>query len=644
MFKSIKIYIGQELSKDELLKQFVSFGYENVDFVCEEGDFSHRGAVIDIFPSSFEEPLRIEIDNDTIKAIRSFNIRTADSTTEHNIVIIIPSSGKRHKGLYHGIGEETPIESFLDLKKGDYIVHVNYGIGIYRGIIAEKKQKKDYVVIEYAGDDRLYVPAEEIHLLQKYISFYKRPPRLSKLGTRQWQRIKDRTKRAVASYAIELLDLQAARMKLKGFPFSKDSDWQKQLESEFEYEDTIDQTKASCEVKQDMEMPKPMDRLLCGDVGYGKTEVALRAAFKAVMDNKQVAILVPTTILAEQHYNTFVKRMKEFPVNVQMLSRFKTKKQQAAILKDLGEGKVDIIIGTHRLVSDDVRFKDLGLVIIDEEQRFGVRHKEKLKKLRLIVDVLTMTATPIPRTLYMSLMGARDMSTINTPPMNRLPIKTIEAEYSHELIKEAISRELARKGQVYFVNNRIKGIEKIAQNIQDIAGQEARIAVAHGRMPPKALESVMVKFINHQIDVLVSTTIIESGIDIPNANTLIVNHSDKFGLADLYQLRGRVGRFKRQAYAYFLTPKAFILSSDARRRLSAISKFIDLGSGFKIAMEDLQIRGAGNLLGAQQHGYVMAVGFDLYCRLLRAAIEEFKEKEATKKGFRKTIFYTDDRR
>ena len=630
MFKSIKIYIGKELTKEQFLKQFTNFGYSCVDSVSEEGDFSHRGGIVDIFPSTFEEPVRIEIVNDAVKTLRSFNVRSADITVEHQMVIILPRFGTRAKAIkdiYHGVGEEAPVQSFLDLKKGDYVVHVNYGIGIYRGITKLKEDKKTptpYILIEYADGDKLYVPVEEINLLQKYICFYKRLPKLSKLGTRQWQRIKEKTKKAVASYAIELLELQAARLKLKGFEFSEDSDWQKELESAFEFEDTIDQSAASSEVKKDMELPKPMDRLLCGDVGYGKTEVALRAAFKAVMDNKQVAILVPTTILAEQHYNTFTKRMEKFPVNIQMLSRFRTKREQEFILDDLKKAKVDIIIGTHRLLSNDVSFKDLGLVVIDEEQRFGVKHKEKLKKLRLIVDVLTMTATPIPRTLYMSLMGARDMSTIDTPPPDRLPIKTIVAHYSPQLIKEAIMKELKRKGQAYFVNNRIKGIEKIAQNIQQVAGPDVKIAVAHGRMSAKYLESVMFDFIKGKIDVLVSTTIIESGIDIPNANTLIVNHADRFGLADLYQLRGRVGRFNRQAYAYFLTPKDFVLGSDVKRRLSAISRFSGLGSGFKIAMEDLQIRGAGNLLGAQQHGYVMAVGFDLYCRLLRGAIAGFK--------------------
>ncbi len=631
MFKSIKICLEQQLSQEELLRLFSNFGYKHADFVFEEGDFSHRGNVVDIFPTTFEDPVRIEIVNDVVKTIRSFNIRTGDITGHHQMVMVLPrpdTKAKVPKPLYHGVGEEVPIQSFVDLKKGDLIVHVNYGIGIYRGITKLKDSKKpaaSYIIIEYADEDKLYVPVEEINLLQKYVSFYKKLPRLNKLGTKQWERIKERAKKAVASYAIELLQLQAARLRLKGLAFSPDADWQKELEAAFEYEDTIDQSKASSEVKKDMEAHKPMDRLLCGDVGYGKTEVALRAAFKAVMDNKQVALLVPTTILAEQHYNTFTKRMQKYPVTVQMLSRFRTKKEQAEILKNLAEGKVDIIIGTHRLVSEDVKFKDLGLVIIDEEQRFGVKHKEKLKKLRLIVDVLTMTATPIPRTLYMSLMGARDMSVIDTPPPERLPIKTIVAHYSPEIIKEAIQRELARGGQVYFVNNRIKGLEKIAQNIKEIAGEHAKIAVAHGRMSAKELEAVMLGFIDGKIDILISTTIIASGIDIPNANTLIVNHADKFGLADLYQLRGRVGRFNRQAHAYFVIPKDFVLTSDAKRRLNAINKFSGLGSGFKIAMEDLQIRGAGNLLGAQQHGYVMAVGFDLYCRLLRSAIANFKQ-------------------
>jgi transcription-repair coupling factor (superfamily II helicase) len=633
MYESLKIYINQQTKKQALLKQLIKLGYENSDFVSQEGDFSQRGGIVDIFPSGFEEPIRIELFDEKIDTIRSFSLITSDITAEHQMVIILPrktlkvASGRM---LFSGIGEETPVDNFVDIQAGDTVVHIDHGIGIYRGIktIAEDGSMKDYILIEYAGRDKLYVPTDEINLIQKYISFYKRSPRLSKLGTKTWQRIKNRTKKIAASYAMELLEMQAARLKQKGFPFSKDTDWQKRLEDSFEYTDTIDQAKASEEVKQDMERQKPMDRLLCGDVGYGKTEVALRASFKAVMDNKQVAILVPTTILAEQHFNTFSERMKDFPVNIQMLSRFRTRSQQQKIIDGLKEGAADIVIGTHRLISDDVVFKDLGLVIIDEEQRFGVKAKEKLKKLRLLVDVLTMTATPIPRTLYLSLTGARDMSAINTPPPDRLPIETKVAVYSDKSIKEALLREASRGGQVYFVNNRIKGIDKIALRLKEIAGSNIRIATAHGRMPSKELEEVMLEFIKGDIDVLVSTTIIESGIDIPNANTIIVNRADQFGLADLYQLRGRVGRFKVKAYAFFIVPKHYALSKDAKKRLRAVRRFTELGAGFKIAMEDLQIRGAGNLLGTEQHGHIAAVGFDLYCRLLRQVINEKKAESA----------------
>jgi transcription-repair coupling factor (superfamily II helicase) len=401
-------------------------------------------------------------------------------------------------------------------------------------------------------------------------------------------------------------------------------DWQKELEGSFPYTETPDQSRSTMEIKQDMESQKPMDRLICGDVGYGKTEVALRAAFKAVMDNKQVAVLVPTTILAEQHYYTFSGRVSKYPIRVEMLSRFKTTKEQEAIIQGIADGSIDIVIGTHRLVSDDIKFKDLGLVIIDEEQRFGVKHKEKLKRLRLLVDVLTLTATPIPRTLYMSLMGAKELSIINTPPRDRLPVETHVSEYSEGIIRDAVNYEINRGGQVFFVHNRVEGIDKIANDIKGLM-PKARIEVAHGQMPERMLEQAMTKFIKGQADILISTAIIESGIDIPNANTIIVNRADMFGLADLYQLRGRVGRFKRKAFAYFLIPKNLIMTKDVQKRLLAIKKFTELGSGFKIAMEDLQLRGAGNLLGAEQHGYMEAVGFDLYCRLLKGAISSVKK-------------------
>lgn len=631
MFESIKLYINQEIERESLLKGFLRLGYQRSDYIGQEGDFSHRGGIIDISPTGFEEPVRIELAEDKIQTIRSFSLITSEVTADHRMVIILPrkilKGSASRQTLFYGVGAEVPIDNFVDISEDEHVVHLDYGIGIYRGIrkVREKSILKDFIIIEYAGGDKLYVPADEIHLIQKYMSFYKRSPKLSKLGTKTWQKIKDKTKKVAASYAMELLQIQAARMKLKGFAFSDDTDWQRKLEESFPYRDTIDQTKASEEVKEDMRRPKPMDRLLCGDVGYGKTEVALRAAFKAVMDNKQVGILVPTTILAEQHYNTFCERMKDFPVNVQMLSRFRTKAEQKDIVKGLKEGAVDIVIGTHRLLSDDIKFKDLGLVIIDEEQRFGVKSKEKLKKLRLMLDVLTMTATPVPRTLYISLMGARDMSAIDTPPPDRLPIKTTIAEYNDHLIKEAILREASRGGQVFFVNNRIKGIEKIAEKLRSLIGEKVRIAVAHGRMASRELEHIMLEFIKGNIDMLVSTTIIESGIDIPNANTIIINCADRFGLADLYQLRGRVGRFKQKAYAVFLVPKGYPLTGDARKRLRAVGRFTALGSGFKIAMEDLQIRGAGNILGTQQHGHIAAVGFDLYCRLLREVINRVKK-------------------
>jgi transcription-repair coupling factor (superfamily II helicase) len=627
MFESIKLYKNQTQRKDVLLKGLIGSGYDINDVVTREGDFAHRGGVVDVFPVGFEQPVRIEFYDDEISSIYSFNPVTSEMSSIHQMVIILPrraGQGPGRRVSFHDMGEGVPIDNFVDIIPQDLVVHIEHGIGIYRGI---KKMKEadgkinDYLLIEYADRDKLYVPIAELGLIQKYVSFYKRAPRLNKLGTMAWQRAKNRTKKIAVSYALELLQMQASRMKLKGFSYSKDTDWQRRLEEAFPYKDTIDQAKASSDVKADMERSKPMDRLLCGDVGYGKTEVALRASFKAVMDNKQVAILVPTTILAEQHYNTFCERMKAFPVNVQMLSRFRTKHEQEHVLAGLRKGDVDIVIGTHRLLSDDIILKDLGLVIIDEEQRFGVKAKEKFKRLRLLVDVLTMTATPIPRTLYMSLTNARDMSVINTPPPDRLPIKTIVSAYDDDLLKRAILHEISRKGQVFFVNNRIKGIDRISMRIKKLIGGDVRVAVAHGRMAAKELESVMIDFIKGNVDILVSTAIIESGIDIPNANTIIVNNADRFGLAGLYQLRGRVGRFNVKAYAIYLTPK-HDLSGGPKRRLLAIERFTQLGSGFKIAMEDLQIRGAGNILGTQQHGYIAAVGFDLYCRLLRNAIRE----------------------
>jgi transcription-repair coupling factor (superfamily II helicase) len=635
MFESLKIYLGQSIEVRDLVRVLVEYDYQSCAEVNQEGDFSRRGGIVDIFAVTFENPIRIELLANRVSSIRSFDTISAATVDTHKAVIILPryvfkKSRVKKKGpaLF---GEELPVANFVDIEPDDYVVHINHGIGRYRGIkkIRTDKGYLEHIIIEYADGDKLYLPPKDLHLLSKYIGFEgnrRRSLRLSKLGSRAWQNMKERTRKGVFSLAGELLRLQAARYTLKGFGFSGDNDWQKQLEKAFIYQETPDQSKSTEQVKRDMELARPMDRLLCGDVGYGKTEVALRAAFKAVMDNKQVAMLVPTTILAEQHNYTFSRRLKDFPVNVQMLSRFKSPSEQGKIIEDIESGVVDIVIGTHRILSPGIKFKDLGLVIIDEEQRFGVKHKERLKQLRLLVDVLTLTATPIPRTLYVSLMGARDMSVINTPPLGRVPIETHVSEYDEELIRKSILREMARKGQCFFIHNRVKGIEKIRDRIRELVPR-ARVSVAHGQMPERELEEIMLKFMQGGIDVLVATTIVESGIDVPNANTLIVNRADLFGLADLYQLRGRVGRFKNKAYAYFLTPRGYAWTEDAKRRLKAIEKFTQLGSGFKIAMEDLQIRGAGNLLGTQQHGWISAVGFDLYCRLLREAVNELSEND-----------------
>lgn len=621
MFKSLKIYSGQEIDSGRLLDDLAGFGYKRQDAVLAEGDFSRRGAVIDIFPNSFELPIRIELNNDTISSLRTFNPSTGEPLWEHRMVIVLPI---RKSGSLKAtpITEDFPLSSFLDLNIGDYVVHNQYGIGRFLGLdkIRVQDKFKDHLVIEYDRQEKLYVPVESMNLVQKYIAFHVRRPKLYRLGGKEWSRVKQRALKGIQKMAWDLLSLQAMRASSKGFFYSKDTDWQSRFESTFPYQETPDQLAATMEVKRDMESGKLMDRLLCGDVGYGKTEVAMRASFKAIMDGKQVAYLVPTTILAEQHYQNFKERLKEFPLSIQLLCRFRTQGEQREVVRSLKEGSTDIVIGTHRLLSDDVSFKDLGLVIIDEEQRFGVKHKEKLKKLRLSTNVLTLTATPIPRTLYMSLMGARDLSVINTPPQNRLPIKTIVVEYDEDLVRQAILRETSRRGQVFFLHNRIEDIEKVRNRLANNLPKNLRLAIGHGQMHPAELEEVMSRFLKGELDCLISTMIIESGIDIPNANTLIVNDAHRFGLSDLHQLRGRVGRFNRTAYAFFLVPKGMVLEKDARKRLNAIQDYTELGSGFNIAMEDLEIRGAGNLLGQEQHGFISAVGFDLYCRLLRDAI------------------------
>jgi transcription-repair coupling factor (superfamily II helicase) len=523
----------------------------------------------------------------------------------------------------------------VDIEPGDYVVHVEHGIGQYTGVTTVNTggTQKEYLLLTYAEGDKLYVPTDQIDRVNRYVGSSEQQPVLSRLGTQEWNRTKQKVKEEVEEIAQDLLELYAKREVVTGFAFSADSVWQNELEVSFPYIETPDQIKVQEEVKEDMSKPRPMDRLIVGDVGYGKTEIAIRAAFKAVMDNKQVAVLVPTTVLAEQHYMTFKKRMGAFPVKIEVLSRFRSPKEQKSVIENLAEGSIDICIGTHRLLQKDVIFKDLGLLIVDEEQRFGVAHKEFLKNLKEQVDVLTLSATPIPRTLHMSLVGVRDMSVIETPPENRLSIRNYVAEYNDQLVREAILREMERNGQVFFVHNRVQGISAIANKVKNLV-PEARVDIAHGQMPEEQLEKVMVKFQQGESDVLVCTTIIESGLDLPNVNTLIVNKADRFGLTQLYQLRGRIGRGSNVAYAYFLYDKDVRLNPTAEKRLRTIYEATELGAGFGIAMKDLEIRGAGTLLGTRQSGNITAVGFNLYTQLLTKAVEEQK---ARLKGVKKEI-------
>ena len=517
------------------------------------------------------------------------------------------------------------INSYEDLAEGDYIVHENHGIGIYRGIetIAVQSVRKDYIKLEYSDKGTLYVPINQLDSVRKYVCDDDTVPKLNSLGTKEWERTKYKVASHVKEIAKELMLLYAKREKMQGYAFPPDTPWQKEFEDSFAYELTEDQKQAVMEVKQDMESIKPMDRLLCGDVGYGKTEVALRAAFKAAVNSKQVAYMVPTTVLSLQQYRTFKERMEPFGIRVEMLSRFKSAKEQKQILKDLVDGKIDIIVGTHRLLSKDVFFKDLGLLIIDEEHRFGVKAKETLKQLRETVDVLSMTATPIPRTLHMSMIGIREMSTLTEPPMERLPVHTYVLEYDENIMKEAIEKELLRDGQIFYINNRVNNIEEVTEKVRGLVPQ-ARVAFAHGQMSPDQIEDIMLRFMDHELDLIVCTTILESGIDIRNANTIIIENADKLGLAQLYQIRGRVGRSSRLAYAYVTYEKNKQLSEVSEKRLKAIKDFTEFGSGFKIALRDLEIRGAGNLLGREQHGHMAKVGYDLYLALLEKAIQEEK--------------------
>ena len=546
---------------------------------------------------------------------------------------------RRKKTRYEG----QKIHGFTELSVGDYVVHENHGLGIYRGIekVEVDKVVKDYIKIEYADTGKLYLPVTQLSLVQKYSGAEGKVPKLNKLGGEQWNKTKARVKKAVKEIAADLVKLYSTRQQSEGFVYGEDTVWQREFEELFPYEETDDQLAAIEAVKKDMESRKIMDRLVCGDVGYGKTEVALRAAFKAVQDGKQVVYLCPTTILAGQHYKTFSQRMGNYPVRVELMSRFRSPAEQKQVLIDLKKGLVDIVIGTHRVLSKDMVFKDLGLLIIDEEQRFGVAHKEKIKQLKENIDVLTLTATPIPRTLHMSLIGIRDMSVLEEPPMDRIPIQTYVMEYDEEMVREAIQRELARGGQIYYVFNRVRGIDELAARIASLV-PDAVVDYAHGQMTPKKMEQVMTDFVNGDIDVLVSTTIIETGLDISNVNTIIIHDANRYGLSQLHQLRGRVGRSNRTAYAFLMYPRGRVLKEDAEKRLTAIREFTGLGSGIRIAMRDLELRGAGNLLGAEQHGHMEAVGYDLYCKMLGEAVQVLKGEALESPDFETTVDFDMD--
>ena len=533
------------------------------------------------------------------------------------------SKSRKHSG--------ERISTFTDLKVGDYVVHEDHGVGIYQGTtrIQSEGTWRDYLLIQYAGSDKLYVPVEQLERVQRYIGNPNQPPKLNQLGGREWERQKGKVKESLKELAFDLKELYAERSRNTGYAFSPDTEWQREFEDEFPWELTADQASSVREIKEDMESDRNMDRLLCGDVGYGKTEVSLRAAFKAVADNKQVALLAPTTILVQQHYNTIVKRFRHTGARVDFLSRFRTPKQQREVLEKLAAGDIDILVGTHRMLAKDVKFKNLGLLIVDEEQRFGVAHKEVIKNMKRQVDVLTLSATPIPRTLHMSMTGIRDMSVLETPPEERIPVQTVVTEYSDALIRDAILRELGRGGQVYFLYNRVRSIEKFHERLRALV-PEARIGIAHGQMREHQLEDVMMDFYSGSYDVLLCTTIIENGLDIPSANTLIVYDAERFGLSQLYQLRGRVGRSNRQAYAYFTVRMDKILSETAQQRLTAIREFTEFGAGFRIAMRDLEIRGAGNILGPEQHGHLATVGYDMYCRLMEETLAEVQGKRVTR--------------
>ncbi|OGW88474.1 MAG: hypothetical protein A3A73_05185 [Omnitrophica bacterium RIFCSPLOWO2_01_FULL_50_24] len=629
----VRFRVGDLISRTELLKQFHSLNYHETKTVEEPGEHSVRGGTVDVYPLSYRAPVRIQFQLDRIESIRDYSLHEGKSLTTFEEIFLLPVSEaflRKRDRLRSQYGDYEPLAGLEDIRPGDFVVHVEYGIAQFLGTKALKisGSTKRCLALEFDRGEILYLPFDQHQLLERFIGVEGKKPKLTRLHSKEWSRAKERTRRAVKGFAHDVVELQAKREVLPGFAFPKHEALAREFESSFPFQETPDQRRATDDVFRDMESEKSMDRLISGDVGYGKTEVAVRAAYKAVLGGKQAAFFVPTTLLAEQHYLTLKRRLDGTGCTTELLSRYRTQGAQKKVIERLKAGKVDIIIGTHRLLSRDVEFKDLGLLVIDEEQRFGVRHKERLKLMRETIDVLTLTATPIPRTLYMSLMGVRDMSTLETPPQQRLPVRTEILEHDDERVKQAVEHELARKGQVYFVHNRVQSIEKIHAHLTRLV-PHASFCVAHGQMQAPALERVMSDFIDGKVNCLISTNIIESGIDIPNVNTIIVNRADMFGLADLYQLRGRVGRYPtvRQAYAYFLVPRNWVMTQDAEKRLAAIERFSDLGSGFKIALQDLEIRGAGNILGHEQSGFIHRVGFDLYCRMLKDAVSEEKKSK-----------------
>ncbi|MBE7027153.1 MAG: transcription-repair coupling factor [Ruminococcaceae bacterium] len=642
---------------DYRAKQNIDFGIKSInsfhgkiDFLCDDIRMWHKkraSVVILAGGQTRAQNLCTELNNRNIECVYSPDIKSItkgktvittgslSSGFEYPLLDFVLISDKeiflksKRKSRKAANAAANKIQSFADISPGDYVVHQTHGIGRYEGIqkLEVDKVIKDYLKISYQGTDNLYVPVDQLDLLYKYIGGTDKKVHVNKLGGVDWNKTKERVKRSAAELAEHLIKLYAERQSTKGYAFGPDTPWQREFEDNFGYIETPDQMRSIEEVKKDMESERPMDRLLCGDVGYGKTEVAMRAAFKSVMESKQVAYLVPTTILAMQHYNNFMHRMSDFPVRVEMLSRFRTPAQQKETLKRLKTGETDIVIGTHRLLQKDIEFKDLGLLIVDEEQRFGVAHKESIKQMRKNVDVLTLTATPIPRTLHMAMVNIRDMSVITQPPENRYPVQTYVMEKNDDILADAIRKEIARGGQVYYLYNRVSGIHSVAKRIQELV-PEAKVGVGHGKMREDELEDVMMDMLDGQINVLVCTTIIETGLDIPNVNTIIIENADKMGLSQLYQLRGRVGRSNRLAYAYMTYQRDKSISDVAQKRLSAVREFTEFGSGFKIAMRDLEIRGAGNLLGPQQHGHMDAVGYDMYCKLLKESVNEIKGEVA----------------